>query len=204
MSSSSPQPGVPISDIAVPAAARWADLLTGGRLIATLPLAYAAYRASWGTLALLLAAAWWSDHFDGVLARRAGSGTRFAGWDLRVDTAVGGSIVAGLVAGGHISAWHALVLAALAAGFVVLNNPAWSMLLQAVGYGWSLWFTFRHHTAAFGVLVVSIGSIALLGRSRLFGYVLPAFFQGIVGMSGTDSSRSPSGEALPQTDPEEA
>jgi hypothetical protein len=159
-----------------------ADGLTAGRALLSVPLAVVAWSGAWTGACLLLAASWWSDLLDGRLARRFGGATRLGRWDLAADTAVGAGLLVGLVGGGHVPApWWGGAGALFAAGYVGLRNPAPGMLLQAIAYGPTLWFGAVERSPGFGVAVLTIVAIAVVDRARLVGYVLPAFFGGLVG-----------------------
>jgi hypothetical protein len=166
-----------------PRSAAAADALTAGRAALALPLAVFANAGRWAVVAVLLSIAWLSDYLDGRLARRAGGGTRLGRWDLAADTTVGAGLLAGLVAGGHLAGWVGLAGAGLGIGFFFLSNPALGMLLQTIAYGTALWFAAGEAVAAFAVAVVTIAGITAVSLPRLFGYVLPAFFNGLRGRS---------------------
>jgi phosphatidylglycerophosphate synthase len=166
---------------AAPGWAWWADALTAGRAALALPLAMAAATDAWVMVAVVLSVAWVSDFADGRLARRAIGVTRLGRWDLPADTTVGAGVLAGLVIGGHISVWIGVTGLVLGAGYLAWGNPALSMLLQAGGYGPALWFIARDNVAAFVLVVGTIVMIAAFSIRRLFGYVLPTFFNGLRG-----------------------
>lgn len=161
--------------------ARLADALTLGRAMLAAPVAAVVWWGWWTPATLLLAAAWWSDFLDGHLARRADGDTRLGKWDLGVDTVVGGAAVVGLVGGGHIGWMWGVGVGVMGAGFVVTHNPALGMLVQAVGYGVVLWISASHSTGGLTVAVLTIVAILILNRSRFARWVLPTFFQGLVG-----------------------
>lgn len=162
-------------------AARLADGLTAGRIVLAAPLAVTAASGWWYSVAVLLFFAWWSDFFDGRLAQRAPGETKLGQLDLTADTLVGGVLLAGLFAGGYVALGWALAGAVLAVGYGLRRNPAWGMLLQAIGYGNALWQIGWHARPALALTGGTVVSIAIIDRSRLFGYVLPAFFAGLVG-----------------------
>ena len=163
---------------------RTADVLTVARALSALPLALSAWAGNWTLATLLLGAAWWSDFFDGRLARRAGGSTRLGRWDLPADTVVGAGLLAGLVAGSHLSPVLGVLGAALGVGYVVLGNASLSMLLQALAYGPVLWFAATGRSFGFAVAVLTIVAIGVWDRDRLVGWVLPTFFAGILGKRG--------------------
>jgi phosphatidylglycerophosphate synthase len=158
-----------------------ADALTAGRAALTVPLGVAAASGRWTFCMWLLSVAWWSDFLDGRLARRAGGGTRFGDWDMTADTIVGSGLMVGLTVGGHLSPWLSLAAGVLAVGYAVRRNPAVGMLIQAIAYGAALVLSARTEPAGFWPAVLTIGMIAVLDVRRLFGYVLPTFFAGLVG-----------------------
>lgn len=171
--------------------AKWADALTGGRMVLALPLGVAGYAGNWTITALLLSLSWWSDFFDGKLARRAGRGTRLGTWDLGADTLVGAGLLAGLVAGGHVAVPWGVAGTLLGAGYLTLGNPALGMLLQAIAYGFALWFAAEHSAIGLVAATATIAAIAIFSPSRFFGYLLPTFFKGILGRSKTESGEGP-------------
>lgn len=158
-----------------------ADALTFGRAVLAAPVGITAWAGNWTATALLLAVAWWSDLLDGIASRHAGGVTRLGGWDLGADTLVGAGVLTGLIVGRHAPTVWGVVGAVLGVGFVLLRNPALGMLLQALAYGLALFLILRHSPVGFGLAGVTIVAIAILGRSRLFGFVLPAFFSGVIG-----------------------
>ena len=160
---------------------RTADALTAGRLVLSVPLGAAAAAGWWNSTTVLLVVAWWSDFLDGRLARRSSAQTRLGDWDLAADTAVGAGLLAGLAVGGHVPALWAAAGALLGLGFLVLRNPALGMLLQAIAYGPTLWLAARHGRPAFILALATIAVIAVLDVRRLFDFLLPAFFRGVVG-----------------------
>ncbi len=166
------------------ARARLADGLTLARAALTVPLGVAAAAGWWRAVAVLLVAAWWSDFFDGRMARQASTPTRLGDRDMVVDTLVGLAAATGLLVGGRIPAWVGAPVALFSIAYAVRRNPAWSMVVQGIGYGASLWQLGRHDEGGLLVTAVTILAIAVLDRSRLFGFVLPAFFNGILGRHG--------------------
>ena len=163
------------------ASGRAADLLSAGRALLGVPLGISASSGSWFAVAALLILSWWSDFLDGRLARRSGGRTKLGDWDLAADTTVGAGLLLGLVVGDHVPMLWGLAGGVLGAGFVVLRNPAFGMLLQAMAYGPALWFVGHESLPALALVAVTITVIAVLDASRLFGSVLPAFFGGILG-----------------------
>ena len=169
------------------ASGRAADLLTAGRALLAVPLGISASSGSWTATAALLVLSWWSDFLDGRLARRSGGHSRLGGWDLAADTAVGAGLLVGLLVGEHVPMLWGVVGGALGAGFVILRNPAFGMLLQATAYGPALWFVGHESLAILALMAITIAVIAVLDASRLFRYVLPSFFGGIIGrQKGSD------------------
>jgi phosphatidylglycerophosphate synthase len=174
-----------------PKLARWADLLTGGRILMALPLGVAGYGGNITATAVLLSLAWWSDFLDGRLARRAGGGTRLSGWDLGADTLVGAGLMTGLVAGGHILVPWGVAAALLGLGYIAFDNPSLGMLLQAIAYGSALWLAAGQATFGLVVAVATIAAITILSLPRLFGYLLPTFFRGLLGKVDKESDDGP-------------
>jgi len=175
-----------VKDEALPGARYWgrsADALTAVRAVLAVPLALAAHAGNWSVAAVLLAVAWWSDFFDGRLARRSSESTALGDWDLAADTTVGAGLLIGLVLGHHVPPSWGVGGAVLGVGFLALRNPALGMLLQAAAYGPALFFAARSASPSFWLAAATIGAIAILDRRRLFGYVLPVFFGGILGRS---------------------
>lgn len=158
-----------------------ADGLTLARAALTVPLGVAAAAGAWRMLAILLVGAWWSDFFDGRTARRALTPTRLGNADIVVDTLVGLAVAIGLLIGGWIPPWLAAPVAFFAVAYAVQRNPAWSMVVQAIGYGASLWHLGRNDPGGLIIALTTILMIAILDQSRLVGFVLPAFFKGVAG-----------------------
>ncbi len=161
--------------------ARLADGLTAGRIILAAPLAVVAARGWWYGVAVLLSLAWWSDFGDGRLARKVPGETRLGQVDLVADTLVGAVLLGGMVAGGYVQLGWTIAGTVLGAGYLLRRNPAWGMLLQAIGYGNALWQIGLNARPALGLALGTVAAIVVLDRSRLFGFVLPTFFDGLMG-----------------------
>jgi cardiolipin synthase len=159
--------------------AHLADALTGARF-ALAPLAAPVVAAgAWRFAAIVVATAWWTDFFDGRIARTT-TGTRLGRWDPYADTAVGAGIVIGLAAGRHVPPVPFLAaLVLLAAAYVVTDNFAFGQLAQAIGYGPLLWYAAVEDLWALAVLVATIVAVAALDARRFVSYVLPTFFRGV-------------------------
>lgn len=130
-------------------------------------------------MALLLAASWWSDFFDGRLARRATEETRFSKFDLVADTFVGVAVVIGMLLGGHVPWVVGVGAGSLLAGYVMLGNASLGMLVQAIGYGIALILASNSGGPGFQVAVTTIALIAVAGFSRFRDATLPEFFGGL-------------------------
>jgi hypothetical protein len=98
-----------------------------------------------------------------------------------VDTAVGAGAVIGFTALGWVPPWLGVGLVlVLGAAFIVTENEAMSMLLQATGYGLVLWRTLAdREPVAFGWLVAVIAAIGFTNRRIFWERSLPTFVNGI-------------------------
>jgi phosphatidylglycerophosphate synthase len=171
--------------------ARTADLLTAGRAVLAVLLAWLVGGGHLEAAALVLAAAWASDALDGRLAQVAGGGTRLGEWDLPADTLVGVGVLVGLAIGGYLPI--ALVLAAvvvLGGAFALLRNPFPAMALQALAWGAILWRFWADRVVAGWVPVAVAGVIGLAERDRFLRVVLPAFFRGAASTARLRRGRS--------------
>lgn len=149
-----------------------ADALTATRLALTVPLFFAAGTDWLEPVAVIVTLAWWTDVFDGRLARLAPGNTRLGSWGPFADAAIGSALLAGLIVAGTPVVWG-LVGVALLVAFVRTTNPAWCMLLQAVAYAV---FMSRLTMDTAGWLippVVTAMAILVINRDRLFGERLP-------------------------------
>lgn len=159
---------------------RLADGLTASRVVIAMIVTVASYRADWAFVALLLSIAWWSDFFDGKLARRAGGGTRLGLWDLRVDTAVGAMLLLGMLVGGHISVTWGAIGVCFGIGYLLIANGSFAMVLQAIAYGHALWFALGVGLPGFAIASGTIAMIALMSWSWFLHEVIPSFLRGLV------------------------
>jgi hypothetical protein len=159
---------------------RFADLLTLLRLAAGPALAVALAAGRLGIAAALLAGAWLTDALDEPAARRSRRPTHLGRFDLVVDTAVGVGALVGLAVADEIPALLAgAVVVVLGGSFLVLRNPALSMALQPVGYGWLLWTLWDEGTPAVWLPLGTAAGLAIVLHRRLFGAVIPAFLRGL-------------------------
>ncbi len=168
-----------ISRAASLSAATIADGLTASRFVLAVAVVPLVASGAWRAAAIVVAVAWWTDFFDGRLARRT-TGTRLGDWDPRADTAVGAGIVIGLAAGGHVPALPWLLAGGLfAAIYLFTGNFAFGQLVQALGYGPLLWFAAGSDAIALGVLAGTIAAVGVMDAPRFVSHTLPAFFEGM-------------------------
>ncbi len=158
--------------------ADFADLLTLARLMSAPIMLWLVSIRSLDAAVLVAVIAWWTDFFDGRMARKADRESRLKDWDLRADAWLASAMGLGLGLAGYFSWWVAVTLgAAVLVMSVLLSNPAAVMVGVAVQYGmfivamylWAdLWWL--------GVLHV----IVFVGASwkRFWGVLLPAFWAG--------------------------
>ncbi len=158
--------------------ADFADLLTLARLMSAPIMLWLVSIRSLDAAVLVAVIAWWTDFFDGRMARKADRESRLKDWDLRADAWLASAMGLGLGLAGYFSWWVAVPLgAAVLVMSVLLSNPAAVMVGVAVQYGmfivamylWAdLWWL--------GVLHV----IVFVGASwkRFWGVLLPAFWAG--------------------------
>jgi phosphatidylglycerophosphate synthase len=158
-----------------PAAALLADGLTLGRGLLAVALIPTVERGDWRLTALLLTAAWWTDFFDGRVARTT-AGTRLGAWDERIDTGVGASIMIGLVAGDHVTAFWPIAGALLLALYLATSRLVFSQILQAMAYGTVLWLSFHGDRPGFALMATTIALIGMFDMRRLLDHNLPEFF----------------------------
>jgi phosphatidylserine synthase len=159
---------------------RLADLLTLMRLAAAPAIAAALAAGQLELAAALLAAAWLTDAVDGKAARASGTPTRLGPFDLLVDTAVGAAALVGLTLAGEIPVLlTGVLLLVLGGGFLLLRNPALSMSLQAVGYGWLLWTLWDDGERAVWLPLVTAAGLLLVFHRRLLRTEIPAFLNGL-------------------------
>jgi phosphatidylglycerophosphate synthase len=161
-----------------------ADLLTLMRLAAAPALAAAIAAGRLGLAAALLAAAWLTDALDGWAARASRRRTRLGGIDLVVDTAVGAGALVGLTLADEIPPLlTGALLVALGGGFLVLRNPALSMALQSVGYGWLLWMLWAKGELGVWLPLATAAGLGLVFHRRLLQTLIPAFLHGVATLS---------------------
>ncbi len=155
-----------------------ADALTISRALLAIPLFFAAGTGWLEPVAVMLVVAWWTDFFDGRLARSAPAQTRIGSWDPIVDAAVGTAVLGGLAisgAGLPVTVAGGAVLALYLFG----RNPAWCMLLQAIAYGVLFERLAGETPVLLALPLVTAITILVLNRRRLFGELIPTFFSGI-------------------------
>lgn len=157
-----------------------ADGLTAARLALAIPLFATVAAGRYAVAAIVLIAAWWTDFFDGRLARTVPGETRLGAWDPYADAAVAAAILAGLVAVGVVSAtpWAAAG-AVLAFAFLLSGNLAWCMLLQALAYELFLAWLWVESPGWLLVPAATVLVLLVANRRRFFGELLPTFFSGI-------------------------
>lgn len=158
-----------------------ADTLTGFRLVAAPALALMAQSGAFSGVALLLSLAWLSDFLDGKLARKADSPTRFGGWDMWADTAVGAGLIVGLVAGGTLPMWIGVGALVLFGGLFLAGNLAAAMLTQLSGYLPVLWVLWSDRPSAWAVPFATFLLIGIADWRRLVFVNIPRFLRGVAG-----------------------
>jgi hypothetical protein len=162
---------------------RLADLLTLMRLAAAPGIAAALAAGRLELAAVLLAAAWLTDAVDGQAARASGAPTHLGPFDLLVDTAVGAGALVGLTLAGEIDVLlTGVLLFVLGGGFLLLRNPALSMSLQALGYGWLLWTLWDDGEQAVWLPLATAAGLLLVLHRRLLRTEIPAFLDGLATM----------------------
>jgi phosphatidylglycerophosphate synthase len=163
-----------------PGLALFADALTAGRLVLAASLLMLAAESAPDGAAIALSFAWLSDAIDGKLARAAGGGTRLGEWDMPADTAVGAGLLLGMALGGLFPLGLAVALILiLGLAYVLLKNPAFGMVLQAVGYATLLWRLWVVASPWRWLPVAVAGGIGIAERRRFTSVILPTFFRGV-------------------------
>ncbi len=159
--------------------AHLADALTASRVPLGFVLVPVIAGDHWLGAGILLSIAWWTDFFDGRVAKST-TGTRLGAWDGYADAMVGAGVLVGVLAGGHVPVLP-FAAAGLVFGVVLMatGNFAYGMLLQATGYGPLLFLFAAKSAPALVVAVATIVVIAIADRGRFVGYVLPTFFEGV-------------------------
>lgn len=162
------------------ATAAVADGLTSLRALLVVPLFWATAAADYPVAAALLAVAWWSDFFDGRLARRTEVPTRLGRWDPVFDAFIGSALLGGLVSSGAVGSlpWGLGGLILFAA-FLVWRNLSLGMLVQALAYAFFLGEVWVNEPPWMLALAATIGAILILDWHRFVREVLPTFFSGI-------------------------
>jgi len=159
--------------------AHLADALTGSRFVFAVLAIPLVSSGAWRASSLVVVLAWWTDFFDGRVARST-TGTRLGEWDPYADTAVGAGVVIGLAAGGHVLPVPWLVVTGgFVLAYLVGGNFAFGQIAQALGYGPLLWFATRADLVAISVLVGTIVVIAIFDARRFVSVTLPTFFEGV-------------------------
>jgi phosphatidylserine synthase len=161
-----------------------ADLLTATRLGLALPIFFAAGMGFSEPVAVMLAAAWWTDFFDGHLARRAGGKTRLGDLDTFADVTIASALLAGEVAAGTPPLWGAVGLVLLAM-FVARHNTVWCVLLQAVAYGLVLARLLTDAPVWSVLPLMTALTMLWLNRQRFIGEFLPRLVGTIAPAVGT-------------------
>lgn len=103
------------------------------RLLLAFVMVPVAGSAALSTAGVLVSVGWLTDLLDGRIARRSGQEGRLGAWDLRVDTALGLGVMAGLAMAGLVSLWLPVVAVLLSWPFLVGNVTA-AMLIQLGGF----------------------------------------------------------------------
>jgi phosphatidylserine synthase len=161
-------------------AAAVADGLTATRLLLAALLLAVVAAGAYALATAVLVAAWWTDFFDGRLARMAPGKTRLGTWDPFADAAVAAAILVGLVSAGVVNVvpWGILG-AVLGLAFVVSGNLAWCMLLQALAYELFLMRLWINTPWWLALPVATALVLLVVNRRRFFGELLPTFFAGV-------------------------
>ncbi|MDX1469120.1 MAG: CDP-alcohol phosphatidyltransferase family protein [Acidimicrobiia bacterium] len=161
--------------------AKIADGLTLLRLAIAIVLAPLVTVGLWSTVAILMALAWATDFADGRIARMAGGGTRLGRWDMSIDTAVGASLLLGLIFQGVVPDWVGFALLVIFGFLHLKGNIAASMLLQLAGFAPTLLILWEDRPDGWWSPFVAIVLIAVFDWRRLFFTNIPAFVRGLGG-----------------------
>jgi len=167
-------------------AKRLADALTAGR--AALALTLAALGLPRGTdllpaAAFILLACWFTDLFDGALARRSGlqAHTWIGDHDLEIDVLVSLGLLVYLVGSGYLAPLYAL--AYLLLWGLIFRRWGWrrdpAMLFQAPIYLWFLIVAVRDAPQAGWWLVGWILTLIVVTWPRFPREVVPGFLAGM-------------------------
>ena len=153
------------------------DVLTSARLLLAASIWWPVSTAAWDVAGLMLAAAWLTDSSDGRLARRMKIEGVLGPHDLKVDTAVGGSLVAGAALGDQLSlgVWSVAFIA-LGLLYVLRGNEAAGLLLQASGYLLFFLGSTQAGSQAWILPAATAAAIGWIDRRRLIDHLLPTFF----------------------------
>ncbi len=167
--------------------AQIADALTVSRVLLAVVLAVAVASGSFPTAAVIVVVAWLTDLLDGRIARATNTDTRLGDWDFRIDVSLAAAILIGLGLSGFASVWLVLTPIAVLTGLtLVTGNPAPSMLLVAIAYGWFLWLLLDQRPPLWWLPIAAIVLLLVIDWRRFFSVILPAFFKGIAALGRSD------------------
>ena len=163
--------------------AQLADLLTFSRLLAGPVLVALLAGRRLEAAALFLTLAWFTDFFDGRMARSSDRPTRLNGWDLRADAWLAAGLGIGLGLGGYLTWWLVGPLSLFVfAGAVLLTNPAPVMVGIGVLTGLML-LTFVTEGSWWWVPAGALLILFVPARKRFIHTILPALWAGVVSLT---------------------
>ena len=177
--------------------AQLADLLTFSRLLAGPVLVALLAGRRLEAAALFLTLAWFTDFFDGRMARSSDRPTRLNGWDLRADAWLAAGLGIGLGLGGYLTWWLAGPLSLFVfAGAVLLVNPAPVMVGIGALTGLTL-LTFVTEDSWWWVPAGALLILLVPSRKRFLHTILPALWAGVVSLTtGEDPEAETRGRRL--------
>ena len=164
-----------------PGLALTADSLTALRLVIALALAPLVILGLWSVVAIMISVAWVTDFADGRFARMAEGGTRLGRWDMSIDTAVGASLLVGLMLHGVVPDLVGLGLLGVLGLLHAAGNIAASMLLQLAGFLPTLLILWEDRPDWWWAPFASLAVIAIFDWRRLVFSNIPAFARGVTG-----------------------
>ena len=163
--------------------AQLADLLTFSRLLAGPVLVALLAGRRLEAAALFLTLAWFTDFFDGRMARSSDRPTRLNGWDLRADAWLAAGLGIGLGLGGYLTWWLVGPLSLFVfAGAVLLVNPAPVMVGIGALTGLML-LTFVTEGSWWWVPAGALLILLIPARKRFIHTILPALWAGVVSLT---------------------
>lgn len=170
--------------------AQLADLLTFSRLLAAPVLVTLLAGGRLEAAALFLTLAWFTDFFDGRMARSADRPTRLNGWDLRADAWLAAGLGIGMGLGGYLTWWIAGPLSLFVfLGSVLLANPAPVM----IGYGLLTGMMLLVFVTENSWWWIPMGAILVLlvpTRQRFLKGVMPALWAGLTALAAGEKEEA--------------